>query len=112
MLTVRANAYDVLQLRDLRVAIDKLPVEQRQAILLVGLEGLNYEQAAAVLKVPIGTIRSRLSRGRDQLRKLMGMDEDAEPGPPSWLRSSLPLPINRANRETSCRPRRARMGSE
>jgi len=76
MLTVKANAYDVLQLRDLRVAIDKLAVEQREAILLVGLEGLNYEQAAAVLNVPVGTIRSRLSRGRDQLRKLMGMDEE------------------------------------
>jgi RNA polymerase sigma-70 factor (ECF subfamily) len=75
MLTVKANAYDVLQLRDLRVAIDKLSVEQRETILLVGLEGLNYEQAAAVLNVPVGTIRSRLSRGRDQLRKLMGMDE-------------------------------------
>jgi RNA polymerase sigma-70 factor, ECF subfamily len=78
MLTVKANAYHVLQLRDLRVAIDKLSVEQREAILLVGLEGLNYEEAARVLRVPVGTIRSRLSRGRDQLRKLMGMDEHPE----------------------------------
>jgi RNA polymerase sigma-70 factor (ECF subfamily) len=76
MLTVKANAYDVLQLRDLRVAIDKLSVEQRETILLVGLEGLNYEQAASLLRVPVGTVRSRLSRGRDQLRKLMGMDEE------------------------------------
>src|ERR1051325_1669334 len=49
MLTVKANAYDVLELRDLLVAIDKRAVEQREAILLVGLEGLNYEPAAAVL---------------------------------------------------------------
>jgi len=80
-LTVQANAYDVLQLRDLRIAIDKLPVEQRQTILLVGLEGMSYEQAASVLNVPVGTIRSRLSRGRDQLRRLMGMDEEPETKP-------------------------------
>jgi RNA polymerase sigma-70 factor (ECF subfamily) len=72
-LTTQPNAYDVLRLRDLRAEMDRLPIEQREAILLIGLEGLPYEDAAKVLNVPIGTIRSRLSRGRDQLRKLMGM---------------------------------------
>ena len=45
--------------------------EQRQVILLVGLEGMAYDEVAAVLNVPVGTVRSRLSRGRDQLRQLM-----------------------------------------
>ena len=53
----------------------RLPEEQRQVILLVGLEGLRYEQAAQILDVPVGTVRSRLSRGRDTLRVLMGMPE-------------------------------------
>jgi RNA polymerase sigma-70 factor (ECF subfamily) len=75
-LTTQPNAYDVLRLRDLRAEMDRLPIEQREAILLIGLEGLPYEDAAKVLNVPIGTIRSRLSRGRDQLRKLMGMDDE------------------------------------
>ena len=60
-----------LELRDLERALEKLPTEQREAILLVGLEGLAYEEVAAILKVPVGTVRSRLSRGRDQLRRLM-----------------------------------------
>jgi RNA polymerase sigma-70 factor (ECF subfamily) len=55
-------------------ALGELPDEQRQIILLVGLEGMSYEEAAAVLNVPVGTIRSRLSRGREALRELMDMD--------------------------------------
>ena len=46
-------------------------------ILLVGLEGMRYEEVASVLNVPVGTVRSRLSRGRDELRRLMGMEERA-----------------------------------
>jgi RNA polymerase sigma-70 factor, ECF subfamily len=64
------------QLHELDEAIGKLALEQRQVILLVGLEGMSYEETAAILKVPIGTVRSRLSRGREALRRLMGMDED------------------------------------
>ena len=66
------------QLKELDEAIGRLPIEQRQVILLVGLEGMAYEEVAAILMVPIGTVRSRLSRGRAALRQLMGMDEDCE----------------------------------
>jgi RNA polymerase sigma-70 factor (ECF subfamily) len=65
------------QLRELERALARLPLEQREAILLVGLEGMRYDEAAAVLRVPIGTVRSRLSRGRDSLRKLMGIEDSA-----------------------------------
>ena len=65
-----------LELRDLERAIAKLPEEQRIVILLVGLEGMHYEEVAAVLDVPVGTIRSRLSRGRENLRKLTGAFPD------------------------------------
>jgi RNA polymerase sigma-70 factor, ECF subfamily len=76
--TLQSNAIDSLQLRDLKRAMDKLAPEQRSVILLVGLEGLAYEEVAAILKVPVGTVRSRLSRGRDQLRQLMGVEEKSE----------------------------------
>ena len=63
------------QLHELERALNRLPLEQRESILLVGLEGLRYDEAASILGVPIGTVRSRLSRGREALRKLMGLDE-------------------------------------
>ncbi len=77
VLTVAPSAGASLQLRDLERAIKLLPEEQRQVILLVGLEGMRYEEAAAVLDIPIGTVRSRLSRGREMLRRLMDMKEEA-----------------------------------
>src|SRR6202008_3752255 len=59
-----------LELRDLAPAIGKLPDAQRSVILLIGLEGMRYEEVAVVLNVPVGTIRSRLSRARESLRRL------------------------------------------
>jgi RNA polymerase sigma-70 factor, ECF subfamily len=81
VLTVEANAMAALQLRDLEAALGMLVPEQRQVILLVGLEGMSYEEVATILGIPIGTVRSRLSRGREQLRKLMGLDN--EPASPA-----------------------------
>jgi RNA polymerase sigma-70 factor, ECF subfamily len=66
------------QLYELERALGQLPTEQREVILLVGLEGLNYEDAATVLSVPIGTVRSRLSRGREALRRQFEMSETGE----------------------------------
>jgi RNA polymerase sigma-70 factor, ECF subfamily len=62
-----------LEVRDLERAIAKLPRTQRSVILLVGLEGMSYGEVATVLNVPVGTIRSRLSRGREALRQLTGI---------------------------------------
>ena len=77
-LTVQSNAIASLELRDLETALGKLQPEQREVILLVGLEGMSYEEVAAILEIPVGTVRSRLSRGRDQLRQLMGMEAKNE----------------------------------
>ena len=75
-LPVAATVFDSLQLRDLNRAIGRLPDEQRQVILLVSLEGMRYEEVTEILGIPIGTVRSRLSRGRETLRVLMGMREE------------------------------------
>ena len=55
--------------RDLLEALALLPEEQRAVVLLVGVEDLSYEDAARALGVPIGTVMSRLSRGREKLRR-------------------------------------------
>jgi RNA polymerase sigma-70 factor, ECF subfamily len=65
-----------LELRDLDRALTQLPDEQRTVILMVGLEGMTYEAVAEVIGVPVGTVRSRLSRGREALRHLMGIVPD------------------------------------
>jgi RNA polymerase sigma-70 factor (ECF subfamily) len=75
VLTIKPNAIDALQPRDLERALGKLAPEHRQVILLIGLEGMSYEAVASILDIPIGTVRSRASRGRDQLRVLMGMED-------------------------------------
>lgn len=69
---------DRLEIRDLDAALQALPEEQRTVVLLVGLEQMTYDEAARVLEVPIGTVMSRLSRGRERLRRLMqGLAETA-----------------------------------
>lgn len=64
-------------LDDLDRALGQLPDEQKAAVLLVGVEEMSYEEAARVLAIPIGTLMSRLSRGREQLRRLL--DGDGRP---------------------------------
>ncbi len=78
MLTQAPHQGKRLELRDLDRAIARLPQEQRSVILLVGLEGMRYEEVAAVLDVPVGTVRSRLSRGREALRRLTGIVPDRQ----------------------------------
>jgi RNA polymerase sigma-70 factor (ECF subfamily) len=67
------------QLYELERALGQLAAEQREVILLVGLEGFSYEDAAKILAVPVGTVRSRLSRGRESLRRQFGIEEEIDP---------------------------------
>ena len=60
---------------EFRRAFDTLPVEQREALVLVGADGFSYEAAAAVCGAPIGTVKSRVSRARRELGKLMSAAE-------------------------------------
>ncbi len=61
-----------IQRLSIEAALERLPEEQRLAVALVLIEGLAYKEAAAVLEVPIGTVTSRLARGREALEALLG----------------------------------------
>lgn len=67
----RATQSDGLELSELDSALNQLPDEQREVLLLVALEELSYADIAATLGIPIGTVMSRLSRGRERLRLIM-----------------------------------------
>jgi RNA polymerase sigma-70 factor, ECF subfamily len=68
---VPATQLGTLEVRDLDYALQRLPTEQREVVLLVGLEEMTYSDVALALDIPIGTVMSRLSRGRERLRALM-----------------------------------------
>jgi RNA polymerase sigma-70 factor, ECF subfamily len=61
-----------IQRLSLQAAFEQLEEEQREAVLLVLVEGLSYKEAAGVLNVPMGTVSSRIARGRERLEALLG----------------------------------------
>jgi RNA polymerase sigma-70 factor, ECF subfamily len=67
-----AEMYAKLEADDVWSAMRKLPDEQREAVALVCVEGLAYREAAKTLGVPIGTLTSRLARGREALQAMLG----------------------------------------
>jgi RNA polymerase sigma-70 factor (ECF subfamily) len=73
----RATQLDALEVGDLRNALARLSDDQRQVILMVGMEQMRYEEVANVLDIPIGTVMSRLHRARERLRDLLTVDPDA-----------------------------------
>jgi RNA polymerase sigma-70 factor (ECF subfamily) len=77
-----------LEIRDLARALQQLPEPQRQVVLLVGLEGMNYKRVAAILEIPVGTVMSRLHRGRESLRRFMGQGPAERPGQDIQMRST------------------------
>ena len=83
---------DHLDVEDFRVALTKLRLEQREALLLVAAQGLSYDEAAAVCGVPIGTIKSRVNRARHRLALLLGMTGDPELGPDNVTKAALGEP--------------------
>ena len=66
--------------RLLHAAIGRLSDEHRAVLLMKDIDGLKYEEIAAVLGVPVGTVRSRLHRARLELRNLLGLPPEGEPG--------------------------------
>jgi RNA polymerase sigma-70 factor, ECF subfamily len=77
---VGANQLDRVELRELLREVGRLPVDQREVLLLAAVEELHYQEIAAALAIPVGTVMSRLSRARGKLRQMI-----AEP---PWVRKA------------------------
>ena len=73
----RASPLDMLAVRDIDAAIRRLPVEQREVLLLVALEQLSYGDTALALGIPVGTVMSRLFRARERMRLMLGGEAPA-----------------------------------
>ncbi len=66
----------VMELADFKVAFATLPVDQREALMLVGASGLSYEEAAQICQCAVGTVKSRVNRARTRLAELLHLDEE------------------------------------
>ena len=78
-----------LDFTDFRSALGKLSPEQREALLLIGAEGLTYEETAAICGTKVGTIKSRVNRARKRLAELLGLEELDEIGPDRVVQAAL-----------------------
>lgn len=77
-----------MDMLDLAKALDKLPVDQKEAVLLISAEGFSYEEAALMCGCAVGTMKSRVNRARAKLAELLGVSGPADFGPDHYPVSS------------------------
>jgi RNA polymerase sigma-70 factor, ECF subfamily len=78
-----------IELEEFRAALARLPLEQREALLLVGAAGFSYEDTAAICQTTTGTIKSRINRARNRLAMLLSIDGASELGCDGRMRAIL-----------------------
>ena len=88
-LKTHPNQQAHLDYEDFRIALAKLPLDQREALLLVGAQGLSYEEAAEVCKVAVGTVKSRVNRARAKLVVLLDLRDENDIGPDNVIKAAL-----------------------
>jgi RNA polymerase sigma factor (sigma-70 family) len=79
VVAVRATQSDALEIADVDRALRTLPDEQRAVLLLIAVEEMTYEEVSRALAIPIGTVMSRLSRGRERMRRLIAGEQPVVP---------------------------------
>jgi RNA polymerase sigma-70 factor (ECF subfamily) len=94
-LSVRGAQEGRLELNDFRHALEQLPPEHREIIVLVGVTELSYEEAAEICGIPKGTVKSRLNRARAKLVKLLGLTSVEEIGPDAVSSGILSKPASK-----------------
>ena len=82
-LAVHPSQQGSMDLEDFRAALETLPQDQREAIILIGASGFSYEEAAEICDCAVGTIKSRVSRARTRLQELLHVSGEGDYGPDS-----------------------------
>ncbi len=80
-MAVHPSQYGIVDLNDFRKALDRLPDDQREAVILIGASGFSYEEAAEICHCAIGTMKSRVSRARTKLQELLQVAGESDYGP-------------------------------
>lgn len=93
-LSVHPEQMGHLDMEDFKIAINKLPHDQREALILVGASGFSYEEAAEICDCAVGTIKSRVSRARSQLALMLKHEGDGEYGPDSIATGVLSITLS------------------
>ncbi|MCK0207281.1 sigma-70 family RNA polymerase sigma factor [Starkeya koreensis] len=88
-LTTNPDQTTHLDFEDFRTALDKLPSDQREALVLVGASGFSYEEAADICECAVGTIKSRVNRARKRLGELLAIEDGDDFGPDKTTRAVL-----------------------
>jgi RNA polymerase sigma-70 factor (ECF subfamily) len=78
-----------VDVEDLKAALAQLPIDQREALLLVGPQGFSYEEAAEICGARIGTIKSRVNRARTRLADLLGIESPEDIGADRIVKASI-----------------------
>jgi RNA polymerase sigma-70 factor (ECF subfamily) len=84
-----------LELDEFREALNLLPPEQRESLILVGATGFSYEEAAQICGCAVGTIKSRVNRARRRLAEILSIDDTSDFGPDRATRAVCDLPASR-----------------
>jgi RNA polymerase sigma-70 factor (ECF subfamily) len=80
-MSVHPSQYGVLDMADFKKALDSLPPDQREAVVLIGASGFSYEEAAEICHCAVGTMKSRVSRARTRLQDILKISGEADYGP-------------------------------
>jgi RNA polymerase sigma-70 factor (ECF subfamily) len=80
-LAIHPSQHGSLDLGDFRAALELLPEDQREAIILIGASGFSYEEAAEICGCAVGTIKSRVSRARSRLQEILMISGESDFGP-------------------------------
>lgn len=95
-LSVRPTQLGAIEMQAFQTAFARLPPDQREALTLIGASDLSYEEAATICGCAVGTIKSRVSRGRKRLAELMGINAATDLSAVSVFEQPAKVPLTPA----------------